>query len=97
MSTPTISRGSRRYGGELNQVWTNLFDNAADAIHEASETDGRIVIRAFPEGDSWCRGRGQRPGIAASDDQPGLRLVLHHEAPRLGNRASGSTSPIRSS
>ncbi len=39
------------YGGELNQVWTNLLDNAADAIHEAERADGRIVIRAFPEGE----------------------------------------------
>ncbi len=39
------------YGGELNQVWTNLLDNAADAIHESERADGVIVIRAFPEGD----------------------------------------------
>ncbi len=36
------------YGGELNQVWTNLLDNAADAIHQAGRDDGLIVIRAFP-------------------------------------------------
>ncbi len=39
------------YGGELNQVWTNLLDNAADAIHESEAAAGRIVIRAFPEGE----------------------------------------------
>ncbi len=39
------------YGGELNQVWTNLLDNAADAINETERPDGKIVIRAFPEGD----------------------------------------------
>ena len=39
------------YGGELNQVWTNLLDNAADAIHESERPDGVIVIRAFPEAE----------------------------------------------
>jgi signal transduction histidine kinase len=32
------------YGSQLNQVWTNLIDNASDAIHEAGIEDGRIVI-----------------------------------------------------
>ncbi len=35
------------YGSQLNQVWTNLIDNAADAIGEAELTDGVITIRAF--------------------------------------------------
>jgi signal transduction histidine kinase len=37
------------YGSELNQVWTNLLDNAADALHE---TDGpyRVTIRTRVEG-----------------------------------------------
>ena len=34
------------YGSQLNQVWTNLLDNAADAINEAGIEDGRIQIRA---------------------------------------------------
>jgi signal transduction histidine kinase len=46
---PTIEA----YGSELNQVWTNLIDNAADAItqgggDEGSTADGVITIRAFP-------------------------------------------------
>ena len=32
------------YGSQLNQVWTNLIDNAADAIHETGTTNGRITI-----------------------------------------------------
>jgi signal transduction histidine kinase len=36
------------YGSELNQVWTNLIDNAADAIRQSDRTDGVITIRAFP-------------------------------------------------
>lgn len=35
------------YGSELNQVWTNLIDNAADAVHATGRSDGKIIIRAF--------------------------------------------------
>ena len=34
-------------GGELNQVWTNLIDNAIDAV----DGRGSITIRAYEEGD----------------------------------------------
>jgi signal transduction histidine kinase len=34
-------------GGELNQVWTNLIDNAVYAIVESDRDDGRIVVRAL--------------------------------------------------
>ena len=57
---PTI----QGYGGELNQVWTNLLDNAADAIHEEERSDGRIIIRAFPEGDLVV--------IEVEDNGPGI-------------------------
>ncbi|GMQ94454.1 MAG: ATP-binding protein [Acidimicrobiia bacterium] len=40
------------YGSQLNQVWTNLIDNAADAIDEADITKGVITIRAFVEDGS---------------------------------------------
>jgi signal transduction histidine kinase len=35
------------YGSELNQVWTNLIDNAADAMKES----GKLRIRAMREDD----------------------------------------------
>ena len=35
------------YGSELNQVWTNLIDNAIDAVEKA----GHIRIRTLQEGD----------------------------------------------
>jgi signal transduction histidine kinase len=35
------------YGSELNQVWTNLIDNAADAMKET----GKLTIRAVRESD----------------------------------------------
>ena len=39
------------FASELNQVWTNLLANAADAIHEAGSV-GRIVIRTRQSEDS---------------------------------------------
>ena len=33
------------YGSELNQVWTNLIDNAIDAVSEKIEEAGKIWIR----------------------------------------------------
>ena len=39
------------HGSRLNQVWTNLMDNAADAIHEADIGDGRIVVSTGLEHD----------------------------------------------
>jgi signal transduction histidine kinase len=35
-------------GGELNQVWTNLIDNAVYAIEEAEIEAGRLTVRAIP-------------------------------------------------
>ncbi len=40
------------FGSELNQVWTNLIDNAADAIAESGRPDGMIVLRAFARSDA---------------------------------------------
>jgi signal transduction histidine kinase len=55
------------YGGELNQVWTNLLDNAADALREGSHGDPTIVIRAA------VADRGQ-PFVAVEveDNGPGI-------------------------
>ena len=39
------------HGSRLNQVWTNLIDNAADAIHEADIEEGRIVVSTGLEHD----------------------------------------------
>jgi len=35
------------YGSELNQVWTNIIDNAIDAMHG----EGELRIKTFPERD----------------------------------------------
>lgn len=52
------------YGSELNQVWTNLIDNAAYAIEDGDVDGGRIVIRAFREGDEIV--------VEIEDNGPGI-------------------------
>jgi len=47
-------------GGDLNQVWTNLLDNAADAVAGG----GNIGVRAFGDGRSVV--------VEVSDDGPGI-------------------------
>ena len=49
------------YGSELNQVWTNLLDNAADAMRG----QGRITIRTRRDGDSSVV-------VDVVDDGPGI-------------------------
>jgi signal transduction histidine kinase len=48
------------HGGELNQVWTNLLDNAADAV----DGDGRIAVSAYRDGGSVV--------VEIADDGPGI-------------------------
>jgi signal transduction histidine kinase len=56
------------YGGELNQVWTNLIDNAIDAV-SASEVSGRITVRTGCERD--------RVLVEVTDDGPGIPPENH--------------------
>jgi signal transduction histidine kinase len=48
------------YGGELNQVWGNLIENALDAAPE----NGHVEIRARAEGPFLC--------VTVIDDGPGI-------------------------
>jgi signal transduction histidine kinase len=48
------------YGSELNQVWTNLIDNAADAMKEK----GKLTIRAVRE--------NEYVPVEIADDGPGI-------------------------
>jgi signal transduction histidine kinase len=48
------------HGGDLNQAWANLLDNAADAV----DGRGRIGVRAYRDGDSVA--------VEVSDDGPGI-------------------------
>ena len=48
------------YAGELNQVWTNLIDNAIDAMHG----EGTLTLRARRDAD-WIE-------VQVEDDGPGV-------------------------
>ena len=48
------------YAGELNQVWTNLVDNAVDAM----EGSGTLTVRAH--------GDGERVVVEIADTGPGM-------------------------
>jgi signal transduction histidine kinase len=48
------------YGGELNQVWVNLLDNALDAV----SAGGRVDVSVKREGE-WIR-------VRIADDGPGI-------------------------
>jgi signal transduction histidine kinase len=52
------------YGGELNQVWTNLIDNAIDAV----DGSGQLRLRTTCEGDGVL--------VEVGDDGPGVRKDL---------------------
>lgn len=55
------------YGSELNQVWTNLLDNAADAMGG----QGNITIRT--------RGDGDHVVVEIEDDGPGVPEEIQHQ------------------
>jgi steroid delta-isomerase-like uncharacterized protein len=52
--------------GELNQVWSNLLDNAADAVAGR----GRIWIKAYRDGDALV--------VQVVDDGPGMPVEIHN-------------------
>jgi signal transduction histidine kinase len=59
------------YAGELNQVWTNLVDNAVDAM----DGQGTLTVRARQAGDSIVveiadTGSGMPPEVAARAFEP---------------------------
>ena len=55
------------FGSELNQVWTNLIDNAADAM----DGRGHIEIRTRRDGD-WIL-------VEIEDDGPGIPRHIQHQ------------------
>ena len=90
----TASRSSRTttaslpdvpvYGAELNQVWTNLIDNALQAM----DGDGTLTIRTAARRRlrSLVEIGDTGPGIPTEIVRPHLRAVLHHQAGRPGHR-----------
>ncbi len=72
------------FGSELNQVWTNLIDNAIDAMGGKGELrvrtyreDNCVVVEIADNG----------PGIPPDDKVAHLRAFLHHEGSRRRHRA----------
>jgi signal transduction histidine kinase len=54
------------YAGELNQVWTNLVDNAVDAM-EGMDGRGRLTVRTARDGDRVLVEIGDNgPGVPAA-------------------------------
>jgi C4-dicarboxylate-specific signal transduction histidine kinase len=70
--------------GELNQVWTNLIENAIDAM----DGTGTLRVSAQPDGDGLVveiiRYRVRHVSRGAG---PRVRAVLHHQGRRQGHRA----------
>jgi signal transduction histidine kinase len=60
---PDLPRVPAR-GGELNQVWTNLIDNAADALGGK----GQVILRTRREG-AWAV-------VEVEDDGPGIPVEI---------------------
>jgi len=54
----------RAYAAELNQVWTNLIDNAADALLAAATRQPVIAIRVIPGDDTVT--------VEVEDNGPGI-------------------------
>ncbi len=75
---------SRAYAGELNQVWTNLIDNAVSAMDGA----GTLTVRTAHDRDQvLVEIRGHRSGRSRGHPGPDLRTLLHHETGGRGHRA----------
>ena len=87
--------------GELNQVWTNLIDNAMDADRRRRRR--RVRIRAYAAASTRRRrGRGgrdprHRPRHAARGRRARVRGVLHDQGGRRRAPDSAWTSPGASS
>ena len=56
------------YASELNQVWTNLIDNAADAITSSGREDGTVTLRTSAENETvFVEVEDNGSGIEAAD------------------------------
>jgi signal transduction histidine kinase len=95
------------YGSELNQVWTNLIDNAIDAVNGA----GKLCVATFVEDNQLVveivdNGRGIPPEIQARIFEPffttkavgsgtGLGLLISHRivADRHGGEIEFESKP----
>ena len=69
------------YGGELNQVWTALIENALDALGNQGTLRTRLPARRRDDAGGDL---GYRPGDSAGAAGPHLRAVLHDQAAGTG-------------
>ena len=60
-------------GGELNQVWTNLIDNAADAVSSSPFSPPRRSGRAQGSGSTWCAAWSSAMGVRSPCTQSRAR------------------------
>ena len=82
--------GVEASGSELNQVWTNLIDNAIDAVGAG----GQITLRTRHAGRACLRrDRRQRAGDPRRSPGAHLRRLLHHQARRSGHRPRARHRP----
>ena len=78
-SVPTITANP----GELNQVWTNLIDNAVDAMAGS----GTLTVRTYADASHVVRRDPRhRPRHDRRGRRSRLRAVLHDQGGRQGNR-----------
>ena len=77
--------------GELNQVWTNLIDNALDAM------DGDGTLRVSAAGPTpaewWSRSPTPAPACRPRSRDHVVRAVLHHQGRRQGHRPRSGHLP----
>ncbi len=72
------------WGSELNQVWTNLLDNAIDALGERGTITITTRLRWGLRAGGHVR---RRTGHPARSARAGVRSFLHDEDRREGDRA----------
>ena len=82
------------YGGELNQVWTNILDNAIDAM----DGEGAIEISTRRDGDHVVvevtdNGRGFRPRLPSISSTRSSRRRLPVRAPPWVSTSCTTSSP----
>ena len=82
------------YPGELNQVWTNLIDNAADAMpgrwHAAP--DAPASTRATSSSRSLTPATGCRRRLRREHSNPSIRRRTSAKAPGSGSISLGASS-----
>ena len=68
------------YPGDLNQVWTNIIDNAIQAM----DGSGTLTVRTMRQNEEMIRVEicDDGPGIPEDIIEQHLQAVLHHQAVR---------------